>query len=287
MKRHLIVGASGTVASGVVRALVQRGETVHALTSQAQRAGTREGVTWIHADVASGAGVREAFEGIDRAFLFAPPGYVPQDRVLAPLIDEAQRHELEKVVLMTAMGANADESAPLRQAELRLERSGLAWNIVRPNWFMQNFNTSFLSPILEQGKILLPAGAAKVSFIDAGDISATVARLLVADDVDNRDFDLTGSEALDHAEVAAILSRVTGRAIRYEEISPEAMSTALLAAGLPKDYTAFLILIFGFLKAGYNERLTDNVEKLLGRKPTSFERYALGHKQAWATVRAA
>jgi len=287
MKRHLIVGASGTVGSGVVNTLAQHRAAVRAITSNPQRVGSRDGIDWVRADLATGNGVSEAFEGVDRALIFAPPGYVPQDRILLPLIEEAQRRKLEKVVLMTAMGANADESTPLRRAERELGRSGLAWNIVRPNWFMQNFNTLWLPAILEQGKIRLPAGAATVSFIDTRDISAVVARLLTTDDVNNRDFDLTGARALDHDEVAAILSRASGRTITYDEITLDVMKDNLFAAGVGADYTDFLLLILGFLRAGYNARTTDHVHDLLGREPITFERYAQDHRKAWASAKAA
>ena len=127
-------------------------------------------------------------------------------------------HGVQKIVLMTAMGANADENAPMRKAEVHLETSGLVYNIIRPNWFMQNFNSFWIQGILEHGKIFLPVGAAKGSFIDARDISAVAARLLSTDDFNQRDFDLTGGVAVDHDAVAAILSKVTGQTITYQDI---------------------------------------------------------------------
>src|SRR6185503_14578197 len=107
-----------------------------------------------------------------------------QYKVLSPLIQEAKRQGLEKVVLMTAMGANAVETAPFRRAEIELEKSGLTYNIVRPNWFFQNFNTFWIQGILNYGKILVPGGNAKTSFIDARDISAVVAKLLTTSEFD-------------------------------------------------------------------------------------------------------
>jgi uncharacterized protein YbjT (DUF2867 family) len=222
-----------------------------------------------------------AFEGVQRAFLLAPPGYADQHAVLRPLIDEAQRRKLEKVVLMTALGANAVESAPLRRAEIALEQSGLPYAIVRPNWFMQNFHTFWLHGINTQGKILLPAGKARTSFIDARDIADVVVRLLTTDDLNNQAFDITGPQALDHDEVAAILSRVTGKTIRYQEITPQQMNQALLDAGLPADYAAFLVMILGFLAQGYSAGVNDQVEKLTGRQPRRFEAYAQENRTLW------
>jgi uncharacterized protein YbjT (DUF2867 family) len=277
---NLVVGAAGTVGSSVVQELVWRGERVRALSSKARRA-TADGVEWVQANVVSGKGLDEAFRGVDRAFIFSPPGHANQHEIDIPLIRRAQQQGLEKVVLMTALGVNANPQAPLRLAEIELENSGLSYNIVRPNWFMQNFSQAWLPGIVATGRIQLPAGLAKTSFIDTRDVGAVIARLLTSHDYDNRDFDLTGPQALDHFDVAAILSRVTGEHIQYEPIEPGVLRASLLGAGFNAAYADFLVLILGFLAAGYNERITFGVPILLGREPISFEQYAQDYRQAW------
>ena len=285
-KTFLVVGATGTVGSGIVEALVAQGHAVRAATSRREKVGREGSVETVLLDLASGEGTREAFEGVDRAFLLAPPGYADQHRLLSPLVAEAARRKLDKVVLMTAMGADAADT-PFRRVELELERSGLRYNIVRPNWFMQNFHTFWLQGINEQGKILLPAGQAKVSFIDARDIAAVAVRLLTANDLGNGAFDITGPEALDHDQVARILSAETGRKISYEEIAPDVLRQGLLAGGVPPDYAEFLLVILGFLAQGYAQRKTSSVNELLGREPIRFEQYARDHRAAWNPVRKA
>lgn len=277
MSKILVIGASGTVGTELSRLLAAQGQSVVKATSRTPSAADQ-----VQVDLASQKGLKTAFEGVDRAFLMAPPGYADQEAVLAPLIAEAQARGLKKVVLMTAMGANADENAPMRKAERRLEASGLAFNIIRPNWFMQNFNTFWLHGIQSAGQIFLPVGAAKGSFIDARDIAAVAARLLTSDAFSNRDFDLTGARALDHAEVADILTRTAGKAIGFTDISAEAMLEGLLGAGLPKDYAEFLVLILGYFKAGYAERTTDAVQQITGQAPRSFEQYAQDYRSSWA-----
>ncbi|HRD95790.1 MAG TPA: SDR family oxidoreductase [Rubrivivax sp.] len=276
MSRILVVGASGTVGSELSRLLAARGEKVVKTTSRKPVAADQ-----VQLDLVNPVGLQTAFEGVDRAFFLAPPGYANQEALLAPLIEEARRRGLKKVVLMTAMGANADENAPMRKAERRLETSGIAYNIIRPNWFMQNFNTFWLQGIRSAGQILLPVGAAKGSFIDARDIAAVAARLLSSDEFVNRDFDLTGARALDHAEVAAILTQATGKSIGFTDITPEAMLHGLLGAGLPRDYSEFLVLILGYFKAGYAERTTDAVQRITGQAPRCIEQYAKDYRTSW------
>ncbi len=281
MKRFLVIGASGLVGSALASHLLADGHAVRATTSRPDATGTRDGIEWVHADLATGAGIAAAFAGIDRAFLLAPPGHADQHRLLSPLVAEAKRAKLGKVVLMTAMGADAADT-PFLRVENELKASGLAWNVIRPNWFMQNFHTFWLHGILTQGKILLPAGTAKVSFVDARDISAVAHRLLVTDDRDGQAFDLTGPASLDHAQSARLIAEASGRPVAYEDITPEAMLAGLKGAGVPADYAEFLVAILGFLRLGYAERTTGAVAELLGRPPIAFAQYAREHRARWA-----
>ncbi len=276
MAKTLVVGANGTVGSTLVALLAAKGETVLRATSkQAQKAGE------VHLNVATGAGRAAAFAGVSRAFLLSPPGFTNQDELMIPLVDAAKAAGVAKIVLMTAMGANADENSPMRKAERHLEKSGLAYNIVRPNWFMQNFNSYWIASILAEGKIRLPVGTAKGSFIDARDIAAVAAELLTTNRFDGQAFDLTGSEALDHDQAAAILARESGKKIVFEEITPEAMLKGLIGTGLPQAYSEFLIVILGYFKAGYAARIESSVETITGKKPIAFAAYAKDHRAAW------
>jgi uncharacterized protein YbjT (DUF2867 family) len=232
-------------------------------------------------DLLSQQGVAGALAGADAAFVLAPPGHVRQDLLIKPVIDAARAAGVPKLVLMSAMGANAFEAAPLRQAELHLEASGLAWNVIRPNWFMQNFNTFWVHGIQTQGKILLPTSQAKGSYIDARDIAAVAAVLLTSTQHANQAFDLTGAEALDHTQVAAVLSQAAGRSIVYEDIPSEAMRAGLLQAGLPADYADFMLVILAAFKDGHAARSTDAVQRITGRAPTPLAQYAQDHKAAW------
>lgn len=276
MSQILVVGGNGTVGSEIVKILKAKGHSAKVTTSKdAARADQ------VHLNLATRAGLEKAFNGIESAFLLSPPGHTNQDELLIPVIDQAKKAGVKKIVLMTAMGANADENSPMRKAEVKLEKSGLKYNIIRPNWFMQNFNTYWIGNILAQGKIQLSTGDAKGSFIDARDIAAVAAELLISNRFDNQAFDLTGGKALDHKQVAAILSQTTGKKVVYENISSGQMLEGLIQAGLPRNYAEFMIVILDFFKQGYSERTTDSVEKITGRKPIAFEQYAQDYKSHW------
>jgi uncharacterized protein YbjT (DUF2867 family) len=275
-EKCLVVGASGTVGSELVKILKAKGYSVRSATSKPAQSPDDAQI-----NLATGEGMSAAFEGIERAFFLCPLGYADHYTILSPLIKEAKRRGLKKVVLLTGMSANEDETSGMRRAEVELEKSGLTYNIIRPNWFLQNFHTFFIQGIKEQGAILLPAGNAKVGFIDAKDISAVAAELLTSDKFNNKGFDITGPQALDHDEVAKEISAVSGKNIVYQEIQPEDMRKGLLGAGMPADVTEFFLTILAFLKAGRNSLTTNSVKEILGREPRSIKDYVQENKQAF------
>lgn len=275
MEKIYVLGASGTVGAEVARLLKEQDRLVIRATSR-----TPAERDQVRLDLVTREGL-ESITGVDKLFLLAPPGHVNQDELLIPVIERARAARVKKVVLMTAMGVDAGPETPLRRTELYLESSGLAYNIIRPNWFMQNFNSYWIQGINGQGRILLPVGSARGSFIDARDIAAVAATLLASDAFSPGAFDLTGGEALDHDEVAAILSQTTGRPITFQSISAAQMRDQLLQAGLPVPYAEFLLVILDFFRQGFAERITDSVERITGRKPISFATYARDHKDAW------
>jgi uncharacterized protein YbjT (DUF2867 family) len=276
MSQILIIGASGTVGVELSKELNAKGHQVRKATSQLKLAADQ-----VHVDLLTGKGIDQALKGIERVFLLSPPGNVNQNELLNPVIDKAKGAGVQKIVLMTAMGANAVEIAPFRQVEIKLEKSGLSYNIIRPNWFMQNFNTYWIQGINSAGKILLPVEKAKGSFIDTRDVADVAAELLINDKWNDKDFDLTGTDVLDHDQVATILSKVTGRKITYENISAGAMLEGLVGAGVNRPYAEFLNIILDLFRQGYAERTTDWVQKILGRNPIRFEEYADDYQASW------
>lgn len=277
MGKIMVIGASGTVGSELVKELRFRGQDVVRGTSHQSDLASDQ----IHVDLLRPNHLEKAFAGVDRLFMLSPPGFTNQHELLGPVIEAAQMSKVNKAVLMSAMGANAYSEAPLRKAEIQLEKSKLPFNIIRPNWFMQNFNTFWIEGILKSNTIFLPVGEARTSFIDARDIALVAAELLSSDRFVNRDFDLTGGESITHAEAAETISQATGKRVRFQDIAPSEMRELLLKAGLPKDYSEFLLMILDALKQGYSERRTEAVEQITGHKPRTFAQYANDYKRFW------
>lgn len=261
----LVLGASGHVGRPLVKELLARGEAVKAASRGGQPIEGAEGVAFEFGRPETFA---VAFEGVDRAYVMLPGGYVNSRELLIPVIEAAAARKV-KVVLQTALGVDADDAIPYRQVELALIGSGVPYVILRPNWFTDNFLNFWKGGIDHAGAIAVPAGEGKSSFIDARDIAASAAAALTSDAFDGQAFNLTGPEALGYGEAADLLSQALGRKVAYTPVDDDRFVGILTGAGVGADYARFLATIFHPVREGWTAGVTDAVKTLTGREPRS------------------
>ena len=256
----LVIGATGNVGRPLVKALLARGEVVKAASRNGKPVDGAEGVVF---DVADPMTFPHAFEDVDRAFVMLPSGYTEAKALLLPIIEAAATRGV-KVVLQSVLGVDADDSIPYRQAEIALEKSGVRWVVLRPNWFTDNFVNYWKPGIDAAGVIAVPAADGKSSFIDARDIADSAAAALTTDRFDGKAFNLTGPEALGYAEAAALISEAIGKPVAYQAVDDDTFVGILVGAGVPEVYARFLASIFYPVREGWTAVVTDDVRTLTG-----------------------
>ncbi len=269
----LVIGATGQIGRQLVAELVAKGEKVKAASRNATPIGGAEAVSF---DLARPESLSPALEGVDRLFVLVPGGTMNAVALLTPVIEAAAARGI-KVVLMTAMGVDADDTIPYRQIELALIKSGAPHVILRPNWFADNFHSYWVHGV-KAGTIAMPAGDGKSSFVDVRDIAASAAAALTTSKHDGKAFELTGPQALGYADAAAVLSKVLDRTIAYKAIDDASFVNGLTGAGVPADYAKMLAGLFHAVREGWTAKVTDDVETLTGGAPRSVEDYARDHK---------
>ncbi|MBT1077019.1 SDR family oxidoreductase [Geobacter grbiciae] len=279
MKTILVTGATGSLGRATMATLIARGFRVRAASRHPQPS-TAPNVQTVHFDYTDPATHRPALEGSDGVLLIAPPLDVESPAKLNPVIDLARELGVGHVVLNSALGVDADENAPLRRIERHLIASGVSYTILRPNFFMENFTTGFLAPMVRQGEIYLAAGDGKTSFISACDIAAVAAESFSGAHT-GREYSLTGPEALDHHEVAQLISRAAGRTVSYHAISEEEMLQGAIQNGLPESAAHFMALLYSVVRNGWAAGVTDDVQEVTGKAPLSFAAFAGESSAVW------
>lgn len=212
-----------------------------------------------------------ALEGIDAMYVtFQPDLAVPgaYDSITA-LVDLAQQSGIKKMVLLSGKGEKEAE-----RCEQIVIQSDIDHTIIRANWFNQNFSESFLLEPILAGHVALPQAEAKVPYVDTGDIAAVATEVLLNDQHNGQIYELTGPTALTFEEVVHEIATATGRSIQFTPISMDAYTQMLKEIELPADYIWLLNYLFTeVLPAAENNKITTDIEKVLGRKPKSFSTF--------------
>ena len=272
----LVTGATGNVGKEVIKSLMAKGSQVRAAIRNIEKLRTMgpEGIEPVSFEFDDPKTFDIAMAGVDKIFMIAPPLAPNSYELLTPLIKKAVDMDVRRIVFLSAMGVDMDDSYPLGKIEIEIEKSGLEYTFLRPNWFMQNFNSSLLGMIKEKGGIFLPAEDSKTSFIDARDIAEVAVAALLTDNHIGKGYTLTGSRSLDHHEAVKILSEAIGKTVIYQSITDEAMQEALKEMGTPQGNIQLMSILYGMVRDGYTAPVTDDVKKILGRNPISLEQYA-------------
>ncbi len=140
----LVTGATGHVGGELVRQLVAAGCDVRAMTRRPEAAGLPRGVEVVRGDFEDRASLDAAFDGVERAFLMSaqPAGSAPAPTHDVAAAVAAKRAGVRHVVKLSVLGGgNTGDHAIARwhlAAETALQRSGVAWTLLRPGRFMSN-----------------------------------------------------------------------------------------------------------------------------------------------------
>lgn len=282
----VVTGATGNVGLDVARNLAAMGAPVRI----AARDPAAAHAVFPAAEVQRFAFGDEAtyaptFAGARALFLVRPPQITAVKAQIVPAIDAARAAGVRHVVFLSLQGADRNPVVPHRRIEDELTSRGPAWTFLRPSFFMQNLSTTHRHDVAERDEVFVPAGRGRTSFVDTRDIAEVAARVLTEPGHENRAYELTGSEALTYDEIAGILSGVLGREIRYANPSAWRFWRRMRRRGTAPGHVLVMIALYTACRLGLAQRVTPEMERLLGRAPRTFRQFATDHAAAWAPSR--
>jgi len=280
----LVLGATGTVGRYVLKGLADRGLEVIGASRDPSDAARRAGilVPFVPFDYDRPGTFASALTGISRVFMTVRPGDDHADVTALPFVEAMSRQNVEHVVLLSAMGAELRDDFALRKIELAIEASGMKFTFLRPNWFMQVFLAgSLLEGIKARGTIALPAGQAKISYIDARDVADVAVESLTNPFHQGKGYTLTGPQPLGHDDIATTLTRVSGKPVRYVALEEDQARLRLKETGFPDEWVERLIGFYRLVRKGWCAPVTEEMPALLKHPPRTFDDFAAEHSASW------
>jgi len=282
----VVTGSSGTIGRDLVRLLSAAGAAVRAISRDIANVQPLPHVTPFRADLRDPQHVEGALVGASSVFLLTgnDPGFAG---LQTTVIDAAARAGVAHLVKLSALGASDHSRSAIGrdhwEVEQALQRTALPWTILRPHAFMQNWLGDVAASVRTDNTIVAPIGDGRVPFIDTRDIAAVGAEVLLHGEHHiGKKYVLTGGEAVGYAELARVLTEVTGRPIVYRPITMDEARSQLARRGVDTAVIEASLAIAAYQRdGGPTARVSPTVQTLLGRPPRTIMDFARDHAAAF------
>ncbi len=274
----VVTGANGTLGNAVVRRLLDHvpvgrvAASVRDPEADTARDLAGRGVRVRRGDFADPSSLAGAFEGAERVLLVSSNSSgtdaVRQHRAA---VEAAAAAGTERVLYTSHQGSRPNSPFPPMPdhaaTEEVLARSGIAYTSLR-NGFYAASAVMLLGDAVDSGELRLPADG-PVAWTAHADLAEVAARALagdvLADVTPGPTPPLTGPEALDMAQVAALASEITGRPIRRVVVDDEEYRSGLVGRGVPAAAADMLTGLFTASRRGDFGPADPALAGLLGR----------------------
>jgi uncharacterized protein YbjT (DUF2867 family) len=280
---YLITGATGTVGSLVAEQLLERGQRPRIFVRDRAKAhaifGDRADV--FTGDLGDAETLGRALRGTDALLLVnSGPKLAAHDEAAANI---AKVLGVKHLVKLSSSDASEQVGTGVwhAQGEAAIRACGIAFTFVQPSGFMSNA-LFWAKSIADEGVVRSCTGDGKIPFIHPRDIAEVAAEALVAGRFQGEPLTITGSEALSYAEMALKIGTAVGKNIRFESISEAEVRRMMMESGDSHAVIEAHLSIYRAISEGRLAKVTDTVERVLGRRPITFDHWVQENASTFA-----
>jgi NAD(P)H dehydrogenase (quinone) len=278
-----IMGASGALGSRTLHSVMEsdkfKTEDIVALVRNPEKLAREKeaGVEVRHADYDELLTLEDAFQGLDR-ILLVPSMELPVPRAVqyGNVVEAAKsaevRHMLEFGLVSTRLDARFVMTPFYLFAESLLRTSGIEWTFLRNSLYADPI-ADWVPSIVKMGTIPYPTGDGRCAYVSRDDIARAGAAALIGEGHEGKTYNLTGPEALSTEDLCNIVARVTGERVEYREASDQDYIDICVEEGVPSRFASLLLSMYHTIADGHLDVVSDDIERLTGQPPQSFEEY--------------
>ncbi|UPZ36082.1 SDR family oxidoreductase [Sphingobacterium sp. PCS056] len=267
-----ITGATGHLGRLVVKQLKEKVAADHivALVRNTQKA-AELGVESRIFDYDKPETLSGSLQGIDHLLLISGNEIGQRKTQHENVILAAQEAGVKWIVYTSLLHADTSSLSLAEEhllTEKALQSSGIPYTILRNGWYTENYTASVPAAITH-GVLIGSAGEGQISSAARADYAEAAAVVLTSSNEQGKVYELVGDEAYTLADLAAEISKQTGKTIPYQNLSEAEYTAALIGAGLPEGLAA----AFASFDVGASKGdLYDNnkqLSSLIGRPTTT------------------
>lgn len=282
MGKLLVTGATGNLGRLTLQLLLARlpAEQLAGLSRTPDRAAdlAERGVDIRQGDYFDYASLVRAFDGVDRLLLVSAQAFTDRNTQHFNAITAA-KHAGVRHVIYTAI--QRDDELGINQvgvtesdvfAEQTLRASGLTYTILRNPMYLDQFDGYIGADAYETG-VRVPSGEGTMAPALLRDLAAANVAVLTQDGHENATYTLNGSEAASFRDIAATLSEIHGKTVPYLPVRTEEFLESYLRKDVPRPVAEFLTAWVAGVGRGSFSKNTDDLERLIGYRPTSYREF--------------
>lgn len=293
----LVTGASGQYGRAALDGLLEQvpAQDLIALTRTPSKleAYAARGVEVRHGDFDDGPGLIEALHGAERMLMISTGRVgrrVPQHQ---RAIEAARAAGVGHIVYTSFIGISDENPALVIRdhgpTEALLAASGMAYTALRDSQYSDALVEAVGPNAVAAGEWHSATGEGYIALVTRADCVACAVAVLTGAGHENRIYNITGPDRLRHSDAVAIIAEIAGKAIRYIPVSEDEMYARFDAMGIPRESiddhmvkgfawsSEDMVSFEAAIRTGHFDVISDDVERLLGRKPESFRAFALRH----------
>jgi NAD(P)H dehydrogenase (quinone) len=276
----LVTGATGQFGKSAIRFLLQEGtaaSSISALVRDENKATDlkESGIILKKADYDDYNSLVSAFAGVDK-LLFVSGSDIGKRGTQQLNVVKAAKEAGVKYILYTSFErVKEDGTSPIHfvsvshlSTEKAIKESGIPFTIFHNNLYADFIPVFLGDKVLETG-VYWPAGEAKAALAVREDMAEAAATVIAGEGHDGKEYSISGEENVSFREIASIIAGITGKEIGYHSPTPEEYKATLTQAGVPAEYIQLFAGFAEAIKQGEFTTGKSDLEKLLGRKPTS------------------
>ncbi|MBB4634856.1 SDR family oxidoreductase [Longimicrobium terrae] len=266
-----ITGATGHLGRLVINRLKEQGSAgeIIALARSPEKAADL-GVTVRAADYDQPGTLRPALEGVDTLLLISGSELGKRAEQHANVIQAARVAGVKRIVYTSLLHADTSTlslAAEHLATEAAVKASGIPYTILRNGWYTENYAAS-IGGAVATGAVVGSAGEGRISSAARADYADAAVAAVTGSGHEGKTYELAGDAAWTLSDLAAEISRQTGKTISYNNLPEAEYAAALAGHGLSQPVAQ---AIAGFDVAASQGALFDDsrqLSTLIGRPTT-------------------
>ena len=268
-----ITGATGQLGRLVVNKLKNQvpASDIVALVRSPEKAGGL-GVAVREADYDRPETLGPALAGVDTLLLISSSEVGKREPQHRNVIEAAKSAGVRRIVYTSLLHADTSPlslAAEHRATESAIKSSGIAFTILRNGWYTENY-TGSIPGALAGGAFIGSAGEGRISSASRDDFADAAVAALASAGHEGKTYELSGDESWTLGDLAAEISRQTGRTIPYRDLPVDEYAAALQGFGLPHGLAQALAGWDGSAAEGALLDDSRQLSGLIGRPTTPF-----------------